>query len=372
MTNITVSRIALVHLFSIFFGIGSWVTINGVWVQLPQLVLHLPEGWALSSYFSIIVQIANIGPLTYSLIDRFIKSKLTDVIAVTLTTGIGSISCLLLSFFWNTQSYLTGQYRSVWLFVLVFLMALVDCTSSVLFLPFMATFKDKYLTSYLVGEGLSGLLPSILALIQGVGSYPECRLVNTTNSTTNESKAFYPEPRFSTGSFFILLFAMDVMSLLSFLFLNYLPFLKTEKVFHLEENENKIVAPVQQPSNTTPKDENSTLIISGLLDKRVKYYLFILQGWLCALSNGVFTAIQTYSCLPYGNNAFLLAVTLSTIANPVACCVAYFLPIKKLSIINLFVAIGTLISCYLLATAVLSPKPPLVNTTIGDILIVSD
>jgi hypothetical protein len=33
----------------------------------------------------------------------------------------------------------------------------------------MAHFKSKYLMSYLIGQGLSGLIPSIVAIIQGIG-----------------------------------------------------------------------------------------------------------------------------------------------------------------------------------------------------------
>ena len=52
------------------------------------------------------------------------------------------------------------------LFVFVFLLSLVDCTSSVLFLPYMGLYRDVYLNSYLVGEGMSGFIPSIAALAQ--------------------------------------------------------------------------------------------------------------------------------------------------------------------------------------------------------------
>ena len=59
-----------------------------------------------------------------------------------------------------------GAERSTMLFVFVFLLSLVDCTSSVLFLPYMGLYRDVYLNSYLVGEGMSGFIPSIAALAQ--------------------------------------------------------------------------------------------------------------------------------------------------------------------------------------------------------------
>ena len=43
-------------------------------------------------------------------------------------------------------------FRSTGLFLSVFFLALVDCTSSVLFLPYMGIFKQKYLNSYLIGK----------------------------------------------------------------------------------------------------------------------------------------------------------------------------------------------------------------------------
>jgi len=61
-------RVLLVDLLAILFGISSWISINGLWVELPVLVNQLPEGWALPSYLSTIVQIANIGPIGYSVL----------------------------------------------------------------------------------------------------------------------------------------------------------------------------------------------------------------------------------------------------------------------------------------------------------------
>lgn len=46
-------------------------------------------------------------------------------------------------------------------------MALVNGTSNVLFMPYMATFDASYLTAYFVGMGLSSLFPSIISMLQG-------------------------------------------------------------------------------------------------------------------------------------------------------------------------------------------------------------
>jgi hypothetical protein len=47
-------------------------------------------------------------------------------------------------------------------------MAMVNATSNVLFMPYMAAFHPNYLTAYFVGMGLSSLIPSIVSLAQGI------------------------------------------------------------------------------------------------------------------------------------------------------------------------------------------------------------
>ncbi len=48
------------------FGMASWISVNGLWVELPVMVPLLPESWALASYLSVIIQIANLGPIIYA------------------------------------------------------------------------------------------------------------------------------------------------------------------------------------------------------------------------------------------------------------------------------------------------------------------
>lgn len=50
-------RKPLVDVLAALFGIGAWVAINGLWVELPLLVDQLPEGWNLPSYLSVIIQV---------------------------------------------------------------------------------------------------------------------------------------------------------------------------------------------------------------------------------------------------------------------------------------------------------------------------
>lgn len=81
--------------------------------------------------------------------------------------------------------------------------------------------------------------------------------------------------------------------------------------------------------------------------------------------------IQSYSCLPYGNTAYHLAVTLSSMANPIACFVAFYVSSSVVKrTLPLIVSLGSVCAAYIIATAVLSPEPPLQDSTAGKVLIV--
>lgn len=198
----------------VFFGMGAWISVNGMWVELPLLVQTLPEGWALPSYMSIVIQIANVGPIAYS-VARLAVPRLADPVrCIYALMAIGVTSSLLMVLFWNSTSTLGESQHSTAMLSLLFFLSLVDCTSSVLFMPFMARFRRLYLTSYLIGEGLSGFLPSLFALSQGVGGNPECRNIS------GQIESYYPPPRYSVSQFFMVLLALMVTSATAFLLLH--------------------------------------------------------------------------------------------------------------------------------------------------------
>ncbi|KAI2593779.1 solute carrier family 52 member 3 [Homo sapiens] len=159
----------LMHLLVCVFGMGSWVTINGLWVELPLLVMELPEGWYLPSYLTVVIQLANIGPLLVTLLHHFRPSCLSEVPIIFTLLGVGTVTCIIFAFLWNMTSWVLDGHHSIAFLVLTFFLALVDCTSSVTFLPFMSRLPTYYLTTFFVGEGLSGLLPALVALAQGSG-----------------------------------------------------------------------------------------------------------------------------------------------------------------------------------------------------------
>ena len=86
------------------------------------------------------------------------------------------------------------------------------------------------------------------------------------------------------------------------------------------------------------------------------FSLLAIQTYVCFLSNGAFPSIQTYSCLPYGNTVYHLAVTLNAMANPIMAFSAFFIPCKSVKSIGILTGIGSIFGAFILATALSSPN----------------
>uniref|UniRef100_A0A1B0GK16 Riboflavin transporter n=1 Tax=Lutzomyia longipalpis TaxID=7200 RepID=A0A1B0GK16_LUTLO len=363
-------RRVFVDFLAILFGIGSWIGINSTFVQFPLLVASAPERWDLPSFIVVIIQLGNLGPLAYTLIQKYSPKKILDAHVIYGILGIGCMAALAMCFVYDITAYVAGMQRSVWLFVVVFFLALVGCSSSVLFMPYMGRFREIYLITYLIGEGLSGFLPSTLALIQGVGGNDQCVLRNTTDGG-QEYELYTPPPRFGTAQFFAFVTTFMVVSLGAFVLLENLSVCKKEYAAVKIDRGNKYT--YDESSKINESGEQLTLQEdSGFTNLSVTTYraLLVLMGIICMFGNGIFPSIQSYSCLPYGNIAYHLTVTLSSIANPLACFLAVFLPHTSIRMISILSSIATAIGVYAVATAVMSPSPPLLGNIGGEILVV--
>ena len=80
----------------------------------------------------------------------------------------------------------------------------------------MMNLQARFLQTYFLGEGLSGFLPSIIGIIQGVGK-----------TTCNGTEPHYHEPNFGIGTFWIIMSSLMLLSLISFVAMN----LKFQKYF---------------------------------------------------------------------------------------------------------------------------------------------
>uniref|UniRef100_A0A4X2JTR1 Riboflavin transporter n=1 Tax=Vombatus ursinus TaxID=29139 RepID=A0A4X2JTR1_VOMUR len=368
----------LTHLLVCIFGSGSWVAINGLWVELPLLVTKLPEGWYLPSYLTIIIQLANVGPLFITLLHRFRPGYLSEVPVIYVVLALGTTACFLFAFLWEKTSVVAGVLHSTAFLVLTFFLALVDCTSSVTFLPFMARLPAQYLTSFFVGEGLSGLLPALVALAQGSGLNSCSQVTNSSITTdTPQLETCYIPANFSPFVFFLLLTIMMACCLTAFFGLTRLP-----KQWELS-TEDLLVSQVTlrsfqlQEASAGSSNRDSCLSVARPEEKKTTVwpqaqlaFIYILVVFTNALTNGILPSVQTYSCMSYGSVAYHLSATLSAMANPLACLLAMCLPSRSLLWLGVITVVGTGFGAYNMAMAVLSPCPLLKGSHWGEAIIV--
>lgn len=168
----TPGRPVLTHLLVALFGMGSWAAVNGIWVELPVVVKELPEGWSLPSYVSVLVALGNLGLLVVTLWRRLAPGK-GERVPIRVVQVLSMVGTALLAFLWHHVVLVAGQLHSVAFLALAFVLALACCASNVTFLPFLSHLPPRFLRSFFLGQGLSALLPCVLALVQGVGRF-EC------------------------------------------------------------------------------------------------------------------------------------------------------------------------------------------------------
>lgn len=357
--DIIKNRSLIVDLLAIFFGISTWLCVNGTFLQLPYLVKTAPEYWSLPSYLSVLVQIGNIGPLVYTLLQKVSRDKINESIVIYILLTTGTISTILAAFFYDRTAYIFGSDYSVALYVFTFCFSVTACTSSVVFMPYMGRFKEIYLITYLIGEGLSGLLPSVVTLIQGVGGATECKM----DTETGEWNKYTPSPLFGTREFYIICFALMVCSWIGFLLLDKLPLAKKHYANVTVETGNKYTY------DKSDKRDGDVEELPQISSSQYNLMLF-LMGIITFFANGMFNSIQSYSTMPYGSQAYHLTATLSVIANPVACFLAIFLPHTSLKSITSLSVIGVLCTIYVFVTALMSPNPFLMDSWLGSTLVI--
>ena len=406
----------ITYLLFCVFGIGSWVAINGVWAELPILLITQPECFKLATILTLMFQVANIGPLTYSIVkiiwDRFrLKDLYLEVAGVFVILGIGVVSSLLLGIFWNHTTVIGGQSSSLSLYVLAFSLALVDCTSSVVFVPFMKHYPSQYMSALYIGEGLSGLLPSSVALIQGsVNNSLTCDSTKASSFTVSELGVL-----FGPNVFFSLLAVVMVICGFAFIGILVIPASRKELLERSEAVEKSTVeidpadvemvcfhkiiteeSTFDQSPLLSEDDENEitseevatnvTDTMSAKQDYKLKMKLstthkLVYVLWkqrtplLCLtvlsfLLNGAMPSISSFAYGSYNNLVLHLAINLGLLMNPLAALSFMLIPAQSHLLIVIFTSACCILGTYILINAF--SYGVLVSGTAGGILIVSN
>lgn len=347
----------LLSALCISFGMATWLPVNAIYTQMPLLTQFAPEGWTLPSYFSVLVQIANVAPIFYF----FVKDRkcCPDSVLICFFLVLGTLSLFFLAFTYYIPISVLGSPHSFFFFLFSFFLSLVGCISSVLFLPFMGRLPEVYLVSYFIGEGFSGFVPSLLAMLQGVAKDPVC--MNVTESGNVTAKMVYEKPLFSSTLFLIIISGLMLFNTLCFLYLNYFSNLMSKYASKPKETPNSDVnrdARVDEPEN-------------GKIPRVTLVLLLSVQGIINCFSNGILPSIMSYSCLPYGAQTYHWSVNIHQIIGPLSSYFAFFIPLVSIRLLTVCCIVEVLCVNYELITALTSPLPPLVGTNAGVATIVS-
>ena len=415
----------LTYLLFCVFGVGSWVAINGIWGELSVLVVSLPECYNLPAILAVIIQVANVGPIVYValkflLTHYSVKIITIEIIAVYVIVGVGLVSCVVLSLVWDKTAVLGGQRHSVALIVLTFFLGLVDCTSTLVFIPFLKHFPAVYVSALYIGEGMSGVLPSVAALSQGfVNDSLDC-----TDSYVGIAELGI---NFSPNVYFLFLASLTVFCGLAFTAIITIPAVRRQmiptslsmlnkspfnspthsniskvtedssKAFEEEVTESREVreritnSPTLMDSDSAPLLDSSgdkTGAVAGqppnyppailnshlgrlLLIAWNNLVLFVCMFIINFTSNGALPAISAFVFKPYGNTVYNVAINLGILAGPIVTLFYAILSHKSRTVVAVLTAVMCLLAIYLLMMAVLSPEPLLKHHVAGRITIVS-
>uniref|UniRef100_A0A8C1IHD8 Riboflavin transporter n=1 Tax=Cyprinus carpio TaxID=7962 RepID=A0A8C1IHD8_CYPCA len=330
---------------------GSWISVNSLWVELPVVVGVLPEEWNLPAYLSVLIAFGNLGPVAVTLTHHIAPGWLNERLVIHIIQVLGVVAAAFLALFWSQVVIVAGEPRSVPFLLLTFILSFVCCTSNVTFLPFMFRYPPQYIRTFFVGQGLCALFPCVVALGQGVGKL-EC--VETPNGT----EPHYLKENFPAQNFFWFLSVMLAISALT----EEIPKTEQETV-KMEEETHPLQNGGSPVSEEQVEVEKQAPVVAFWTSRNI--YLLMLLGISNALTNGVLPSVQSFSCLPYGTMTFHLSVVLGNIANPLACFVAMFVLLRSSIGLGMMSLGGCIFAAYLMALAALSPCPPLLGSQSG-------
>ncbi|XP_028453198.1 solute carrier family 52, riboflavin transporter, member 2 [Perca flavescens] len=369
MSGRWLSSAAVTHVMVALFAMGSWISVNSLWLELPVVVNVLPEGWNLPAYISVLIAFGNIGPIAVTITHHCAPGRLNERLVIHCIQVLAVVASGCLAVFWSHTVTIAKEERSLVFLLLTFVLSFVCCTSNVTFLPFMFSYPPQYIRTFFIGQGLSALFPCLVALGQGVSKL-ECK---TLNSTVQPE---YLKENFPAQNFFWFLCVMLSISALSF---QALMQRQTESQENAPPQEPDTLAAEKNGEETHPLHNGGTPVSEDQVQVEEQpqtfwtqrnIYLLSLLAVSNALTNGVLPSVQSFSCLPYGTMTFHLSVVLANIANPLACFVAMFFVLRSSTGLGFLSLAGGVFAAYLLALAALSPCPPLLGNPAGGALVV--
>ena len=199
-----------------------------------------------------------------------------------------------------------------------------DGTSTLTFLPYISEhFSKEYIIPNYIGESLSSLVPGMLSLAQGSANDEECFFNATLNQTTNNTSLLvaHTSLNFSVSVYFLLMFVLLCISLVSFTLINYLKILKrhrrvqpmimiSKNIQSYESNSTNSYADLYNKKEIVGGKAIET-VVNDQSNRKVIFLCYFLTFLVSFFYYGILPGIQSYSTLPYGGHIYRYAVNLS-------------------------------------------------------------
>lgn len=309
----------------IFLGLGSWVTLSGLFSELALFAVSQPEGWSLSSRLTLATSLGNVFPFLYALAGPRAQRFSPLLTHLTLLAALAATCSLAL--FW--QHVHNGV--SLGLILPSFVGGAADAMTTMLFWPL--ALSHGQVESLATGEGLSALIAGLLSIVQDPARTP---------------------PRFSVSLYFAAMSAVVLVSWAAFGVIISSPKPGACGASNPSETRDRsMYAPIMETCDqnlhnpVTINDEVEPSSLPAATPRTCLFVLFLSSF----LSNAVVPAVSTYACLPYphGRTILLWAGVLSMITDPLAPVVARFLPWHALALQTL---VWTSTSLYIFSIAI--------------------
>ncbi|KAK2180997.1 hypothetical protein NP493_418g02043 [Ridgeia piscesae] len=185
------TTVVAVYIGVAIVGLGSSFVTNALWVLLPLLTQRTPEGAALPVYLLLVFECSHVVLVAYLVVRRCSRSVISDVPFVYSSYVLSLAALVLLGVFWQHSVDIATRPHSFLLLMCALLGAVVACVSTVTYAGFAARLRTRYMSAIVLGDVLSGVVPHLLSVAQGVGRATDCLRQPVAEPTNHTAAAVH-------------------------------------------------------------------------------------------------------------------------------------------------------------------------------------